>query len=329
MGRGRAGPAPLVAKREQYARLIARGVPRERACRIVGINPRTRKHWRHGRTITTRSGRRLHYPPVINTCKVDISSRYLSEDERIAIADLHRGGGSVRAIAGELGRSPATVSRELRRNTDPRSGQYRPFVAQQLAVGRRTRQGRGKLVSDAQLREFVDYRLQKRWSPEQIGRALREHFPDQPARHLVHETIYQAIYRAELGGLHHGAPKMLRTGRTRRRPRRRGDARRPRNSLQMVTIDQRPAEAASRSVAGHWEGDLITGKHNRWSIGTLVDRCSRFTMLLHLPQRHTAEALRDPLITAFAGLPPSLRRSLTWDQGRELALHCTMKSPPL
>jgi IS30 family transposase len=165
-------------------------------------------------------------------------------------------------------------------------------------------------------------RLEKRWSPEQIGQALRAEFPGDPRRHLVHETIYQAVYRPELGGLRRDLPRVLRAGRRRRRPRRRADARRPGALTGMTMISERPAEADGRSQAGHWEGDLITGAGNRSAIGTLVDRASRFTILVHLPSpRHTAEAVRDALVAALAVLPGQLRRSLTWDQGKEMARH--------
>jgi transposase, IS30 family len=322
MGHGRPGPAPQTEKREWFARLITQGISNAEACRIVGVNLRTGKRWRHGRTITSSSGRRLHYPAVIGARAREISPRYLSEDERVRIADLRRQGLGVRAVAAELGRSPATVSRELRRNRDLGSGQYRPFAAQRLAAARRARPGRGKLVRDPVLRHFVDERLEKRWSPEQISRALRGEFPDEPERHLVHETIYQAVYRPELGGLRRDLPKVLRTGRRRRRPRRRPDARRAGVLADMTMIGQRPAEAAGRAVPGHWEGDLITGAANRSAIGTLVDRTSRFTILLHLPgRRHTAEVARDALVQAMAALPAQMRRSLTWDQGKEMALH--------
>ena len=206
MGQGRPGSAPQTAKREEFARLIARGVSNAEACRIVGVNRRTGKRWRHGRTITSSSGRRLHYSPVINPRREEISARYLSAEERVVIADLHRRGLTVRAIAAELNRSPSTVSRELRRNEDSGSGQYRPFTAQRLAADRRARPGRGKLIGDRVLREFVQDRLGKRWSPEQISRALAAEFPDEPDRHVVPETIYQAVYRPELGGLHREVP---------------------------------------------------------------------------------------------------------------------------
>jgi transposase, IS30 family len=322
MGHGRPGPAPQTEKREWFARLITQGISNAEACRIVGVNPRTGKRWRHGRTITSSSGRRLHYPAVIGARAREISPRYLSEDERVRIADLRRQGLGVRAVAAELGRSPATVSRELRRNRDLGSGQYRPFAAQRLAAARRARPGRGKLVRDPVLRHFVAERLEKRWSPEQISRALRREFPDEPERRLVHETIYQAVYRPELGGLSRELPaRVLRARRRRRRPHRRPGERRPNGITAMTMIDQRPAEAAAREEPGHWEGDLITGASSRSAIGTLADRASRYTILLHLPGRHTAEAVRDALIAAFCPLPPRLRRSLTWDQGKEMALH--------
>jgi transposase, IS30 family len=322
MAHGRPGPAPQTAKREQFARLIARGASNAEASRIVGVNPRTGKRWRHGRTITSSNGRRLHYPPVISARKRVLSERYLSEEERVRIADLRRAGLGVRAIAKDLDRSASTVSRELRRNQDPESGQYRPFTAQRLAAGRRARPGRGKLMSDPVLRQFVAERLEKRWSPEQVSQALRGEFPGNPERHVVHETIYQAVYRTELGGLRRDLPGVLRTGRRRRRPRRRPDARRAGRLAGMTMLSQRPAEAAGRTVPGHWEGDLITGTGNRSAIGTLVDRASRFTILLHLPgRRHTADVVRDALVQAMAQLPAQLRRSLTWDQGKEMALH--------
>ncbi len=246
---------------------------------------------------------------MINARKREISSRYLSEDERVRIADLQRAGRGVRAIATELGRSPATISRELRRNRDPASGQYRPFTAQRLAAVRRARPGRGKLVRDAVLRRFVQDRLEKRWSPEQICHELRTAFADDPDRRVVHETIYQAIYRPDLGGLRRDLPKVLRTGRAG-------------GLVDMTMIDQRPAEAADRVVAGHWEGDLIVGAGNRSAIGTVVERSSRFVILLHLPGgRHTADAVSDALVQAMTQVPGQLRRSLAWDQGKEMALH--------
>ena len=289
-GRGLPGRAPGW-RSVSGLRLITRGVGNAEACRIAGVHPKTGKRWRLGRTITGSGGRRRHYPPVISARKAEVSPRFLSEDERVRIADLHQAGLGVRAIAGQLGRSPSTVSRELRRNGQPGSGCYRPFAAQRLAARRRARPGRGKLNADPVLRQFVAGRLGKRWSPEQISRALRARdLPGDPSRHLVHETIYQAIYRPQLGGLRREVPGPLRTGRRRRKPHRRCDARRAGALTGMTMLSQRPA-AATSSEAGHWEGIWFAGALNRSAIAALVNRASRFTILVHLPgQRHTCES---------------------------------------
>jgi transposase, IS30 family len=323
MVQGRPGRPPLVAKRAQFGRLIARGVGNAEACRIVGVHPKTGKRWRLGRVMSSSNGARRQYAPVVDTRKQVISGRFLTEDDRVVIADLQGAGFGVRAIAVRLGRSASTVSRELRRNQDPGSGQYRPFRAQRMAAGRRARPGRGKLLRDRELREFVAGRLAARWSPEQVSQALHGAFPGDRGRHLAPETIYQAVYRPELGsGLCRDVPRVLRTGRRHRKAHRRAEARRPGTLTGMINISQRPAEAAGRSVAGHWEGDLIIGAGNRSAIGTLVDRASRFTILLHVPgPRYTAEAVADSLVAALEQLPARLRRSLTWDQGSEMALH--------
>ncbi|MFZ5850904.1 MAG: IS30 family transposase [Actinomycetota bacterium] len=292
------------------------------ACRVVGVNPRTGKRWRHGRTITVADGRRRHYPIVVAGPVQEISPRFLSEDERVRLGDLRAGGAGVREIARRLGRAPSTISRELRRDVGGPAGPYRPFTAHRAAVTARARPGRGKIRADAVLRGFVEARLQRRWSPEQIAHASRVEFPDDPARHLSAETIYQAVYRPELGGLCRELPAVLRSRRRRRRSRVRPDGRRAGALRNLRMIDERPAEAADRGVPGHWEGDLILGAGNRSAIGTVVDRASRVTLLVHLPAgRHTAEAVRDALLAVLSGLPAGLRRSLTWDQGNEMALH--------
>ena len=180
MGRRGPGALPQVEKREQYARLIGQGYNNSEACRIVGINRRTGKRWRHGRTITARDGRKLHYAPVITgglCVRREISDRYLSEKERVQIADLRAAGAGVRAIAERTGRSPSTISRELRRNRDPDSGQYRPFTAHKLAVQRRARPRPGKIAADPVLRQFVQDRLEKRWSPQQVSQGAARRVP--------------------------------------------------------------------------------------------------------------------------------------------------------
>jgi transposase, IS30 family len=201
MAQGGPGQPPLAAKRKQFAGLIARGAGNAEACRIVGVRPKTGKRGRRGRSMTSSGGAGLHYAPVVSTRRQVISERYLSEDDRAGIAELRGAGLGVRAIAARLGRSPSTVSRELRRDRDPGSGQYRPFAAQLLAARRRTRPGRGKLMRDPVLREFVAGRLAARRSPEQVSQALRGEFPGDPGRHLAQETTCQAACRPELGGV--------------------------------------------------------------------------------------------------------------------------------
>jgi transposase, IS30 family len=207
----------------------------------------------------------------------------------------------------------------VRRNRDPRTGKYHPFQAQRRAAVRRARSREGKLRRDPELKEFIQQRLDRRWSPEQISQALRGAFPDEPDRHLAHETIYQAIYLPHRGGLER-PPGALRSGRCARR-RRRVDQRATRFLDPGTPISQRPAEVADRQVAGHWEGDLIVGQGNRSAIGTLVDRTTRYVKLLHLPDGRGAEQVRDALLHAFADLPTELARSVTWDQGSEMCRH--------
>jgi IS30 family transposase len=213
------------------------------------------------------------------------------------------------------------VSREVRRNADPASGRYHPHRAHRRAAARRARSKEGKLRRDPDLYEFVQQHLDQRWSPEQISYELRRVFPGRPELHLCHETIYQALYRPERGRLHREPTRVLRTGRPRRRPRRRPDQRTSRFVRPMVTIKDRPLEVLDRRVPGHWEGDLIMGTGNRSAIGTLVERTSRFLMLLHLPEGHGAGHVRDALTRVISTLPTGLARSLTWDQGIEMSRH--------
>ncbi|MBS4728871.1 IS30 family transposase [Mycobacterium sp. SM1] len=242
--------------------------------------------------------------------------RYLSLAERTTIADLHRAGVSVRAIAEELGRAASTVSRELRRNVDDQ-GRYLPATAQRLTVERQSRPSRTRcVVRDEELRAVVSELLGKRWSPEQIAHELVIRFPDQPERRLCTESIYQAIYDPRIG--------VTRPAKRRRRRRRRciqGLERRGRLTSMMMIAD-RPAEVDDRVQVGHWEGDCIMGAGNRSAIGTLVERVTRFVILVHVcTGRPSAEAMRDGVVDALGELAPDLRRTLTWDQGKELALH--------
>lgn len=306
------GPAPQAEKRAAWAALIAAGASNSEACRQVGVHRKTGVRWRHGRTIRDFVGRERHYPPAVAVEQKVRSERYLSADERIRIADLLRAGEGVCSIARQLGRSASTVSRELRRNRDEHRG-YRPHAAESAAVARMGRARERRLASDGVLHDTVCELLGKRWSPEQVAHELRARFPGERARQLCTESIYQAIYDP--------AVDLTRPcRRRRRRRRRRGECRHERvNGMSM--IEQRPAEVESRQTAGHWEGDLIKGSGNRSAIGTLVERKTRFLVLLHLGGEQGARALSAALEAKLSTLPVGLRRTLTWDQGTEMAAH--------
>jgi IS30 family transposase len=299
---------------------MSQGMSNLAACRAVGINRRTGKRWRHGRAVVTARGKVLTYAPIMSQPPV-ISDRFLSEDERVAIADGLVLGQSLRAIAAELGRPASTISREVSRNSDPGSGAYHPYRAQRLACARRARPRPGKLELDSELRAFVQGHLEVRWSPEQISNVLPKQFPDRPEMRVAHETIYQALYVQGRGQLRRELAQALRTGRARRRPHRRADQRSGRFAGPMLMISERPPEVADRAVPGHWEGDLLMGQANRSAIGTLVERNTRYLMLLHLPGGHGPEPVRDALVETVSALPAHLARSLTWDQGTEMHRH--------
>ena len=295
------------------------------ACAVIGINVRTGRDWRRGIRMSgnrrfTADGRAVDGGEPLRSGR-EVSLRFLSIAERMMIADLLREGRSARSIAAELGRSPSTVTREIARNRHPATGAYRPYAAQARAAGRRARPKTTKVAADPRLRDFIQRHLELRWSPEQIARRLRREFPDQPELHVVHETIYQALYVQGRGALRRELAASLRTGRARRRPQQRPDQRRPRLTDGAVMISERPAGIADRAVPGHWEGDLIIGKNHGSAIGTLVERHTRYVLLVHLPGSYKAEVVRDQLIATMRTLPAHLRRSLTWDQGSEMALH--------
>ena len=316
------GGAPLTDKRALYIKLMNQGESNSAACRAVGINRKTGTRWLHGRSVRLIDGNERRYPSILRGARQrpGVSSRFLSEAERVDIADglSHRRG--VRSIAEELGRSPSTVSREIRRNRDPATGRYRPLDAHRQAVRRRSRSRPGKLARNVELRDFVASHLRLRWSPEQISARLERAFPDRPDLRIAPETIYRAIYSRE-GGLSAAPAHALRTGRRRRKPRRRPDQRRPWAITGMRNIRERPAEALDRVTPGHWEGDLLMGRSNRTAIGTLVERSTRYVVLMHLPGTHGPERVRDGLIAATDPLPRSLARSLAWDCGLEMRRH--------
>ena len=310
---------------------------------------------------------------MLSVTLAPLSGRYLSFAEREEIAILRASGCGVRGIARRLGRSPSTISRELRRNAATRGGglEYRASSAQWHADRRGRRPKHAKLATNSDLRRYVqdrlsgaverpggimvdgpsvvwagrrhgrrkDRRWSKSWSPEQIANRLRLDFPDDESMRVSHEAIYQSLYVQGRGALRRELTACLRTGRALRVPRARV---RPGKSFVTgeVLISGRPAEAEDRAVPGHWEGDLILGLGSS-AIGTLVERSTRFTMLLYLPPMagrvgprvkngpalagHGAEAVRDAIADAIITLPEQLRRSLTWDQGAEMAQHVQLR----
>jgi transposase, IS30 family len=241
----------------------------------------------------------------------------LSPAEREEISRGLRGGDSLRRIASGLGRSPSTVSREVAGNGGRR--RYRAWRAEERA-GRRARRPRpAKLARNRALRRIVERLLVERWSPQQIAWQLRHDHPHDPEMWVSHETIYQSLFVQGRGALRAELTRCLRTGRAKRWP---ASRIKPSGQLaDMVLLSERPAEVEDRAVPGHWEGDLIIGKANRSAIGTLVERQTRFLMLVALPNGRTAEAVRAALAERILALPVELRRSLTWDRGSEMAEH--------
>ncbi|WP_375138113.1 IS30 family transposase [Streptomyces sp. Act143] len=300
---------------------MQQGFSNNQACLIVGVNSKTGRRWRNGRNADRKQ---KAAPPVRPVVPPSGPSRYLRGDERIYIADRLRERAAVRQIAAELDRSPSTISREIRRNRTAGTrglGHCRPHAAQARAEARRPRPKPGKIGQNPELRAFVQDHLDLRWSPEQSCQALRAQFPDRPEMHVVHETVYQSLYVQGRGELRREtSPGRCGRGRTRRKPRRQAQQRQPRFRDPMM-ISERPAEAGDRAVPGHGEGDLIIGKDGASAIGTLVERSTRYVMLLHLPGGRGTELVRDALVETVRTLPAHLKRSLTRDHGVEIGRH--------
>ena len=355
-------PARREVERRFWLR-IAEGLSSEDASAACGVSPAVGGRWfRQGGGMSRLS---LVLP----------SGRYLSFGEREEIALLKAQGLGLREIARRLGRSPSTISREVCRNVATRGGtlDYRPSIAQWKAELMARRPKPAKLATNDRLRDYVQTRLAgeveapdgtpipgptvrwvgrrhgrrqdrrwaRAWSPEQISHRLRLDFADDETMRISHEAIYQALYVQGRGALRRELAACLRTGRALRVPRARTRGRGKKFVTEDILISERPAEADDRAVPGHWEGDLILGL-NSSAIGTLVERTTRFTMLLHLPRMighgdtapvkngpplagHGAEAVRDAIAISITSLPTQLRRSLTWDQGAEMAQHAQLK----
>jgi IS30 family transposase len=358
---------PPVARREDRQRFweaIAEGVASDRAGVLAGVSDVVGVRW-------FREGGGMR-----SVSRAPLCGRYLSFSEREEIALFRASGCGVREIARRVGRSPSTISRELRRNAATRSGgfEYRATTAQWHADRRAQRPKSAKLASNPRLRGYVQERLagaivasggrtvtgpstapwkgrnkphrQDRrwvsgWSPQQISERLKLEFPDDPTMRISHEAIYQSLFVQSRGALKRELVACLRTGRALRVPRARARQRLGGHVSAEVMISQRPAEATDRAVPGHWEGDLIIGT-GRSAIGTLVERSTRFTVLLHLPRAESwgieprvkngpalggygAEAMRAAIAAQMTTMPEQLCRSLTWDRGGELAQHARLR----
>jgi IS30 family transposase len=357
---------PTVAWREDRVRFwaaIARGVKTEEAAVEAGVSSPVAFRWfRHA------GGVNPCLPPTV-------SGRYLSFAEREDIAIWHAQKLGVREIARGLGRSPSTISRELRRNASTRTFrlEYRASLAQWHAERRARRPKPAKLATNERLRAYVqdrlvgdiqngagrpvgpagpvwsgrnkphrgDRRWVQGWSPEQIAQRVKVDFPDDESMRISHEAIYQALYVQGRGALKRELVACLRTGRALRVPRSRARQKAWGHVTDDVLISERPAEVEDRAVPGHWEGDLLIGLE-RSVIGTLVERTTRFTLLIHLPRKegygvipptkngpalagYGAITMKDALAATMTALPEQLRRSLTWDRGKELSAHVAFK----
>lgn len=353
-------PEPSRAVQREFWRLIASGITTVEAAAAVGVSSPVAVRWfRHAGGM----------PPL---SLVEPSKRYLSFAEREEIALLRAQDVGVREIARRIGRDPSTISREVRRNAATRSGkpEYRALVAQWKAQQAAKRPKIAKLVVNPRLREYVQDRLSGdvrrpdgtsvagptpaawkglnkphradrrwsiSWSPEQISQRLKVDFPDDESMRISHEAIYQALFIEGRGALKRELVACLRTGRALRRPRERSRNRPQGHITADVVISERPAEASDRAVPGHWEGDLLIGT-GRSAIGTLVERTSRSTLLVHLPRLegwgekpavkngpalggYGAAAMNAALTASITKLPDQLRKTLTWDRGKELTAH--------
>ena len=296
----------------EYWRLLQSGVGTVEACKLVGIGRKTGYRWR-----AENGG----LPPE-RVPEAEHSGRYLSLLERKRIATLRERGLTMTEIASRIGRSTSTVSRELRRNMlEHDQGVYDADMAHHRSRERAGRPRRPKLQTDSELRAEVQAKLDLEWSPEQIAAHPRALWPDQPERHLCHETIYRALYQGAKDALSRTLTKKLRTGRALRKRRRSGGARAPRFQTPATLIHDRPVVVELRERVGDWEGDLVVGRGNKSAVATLVDRRTRLLRLIPLPDGHDSAKVCAAITAAMAALPEQARMTLTWDQGTEMSRH--------
>jgi len=326
-----------VSTRRRYWKLIAEGYLPADAGEAVGVSPTCARRW-----FRQRGG----VNPQLREPKGQQRPRLTPlEREEIRVGTACRE--SERSIARRLNRAPSTIMREIANNGacreapgryralhrfganrggwDAKSG-YRASIAQARSEEQARRPKAGKLDRNPQLRAAVEDLLKKNYSPEQIAGRLPKIYPDRPEMRVSHETIYKHVYNSVYvqgrGELRRELSSCLRTGRALRKPRKRTSATQTRGRIPgMINIAERPPEADDRAVPGHWEGDLIIGKNQASQIGTLVERSTGFVQLLHLPGGRTADLVAEEMIRVIKALPEELRRTLTWDQGKEMAEH--------
>ena len=304
-GRGQSWRAMPEEQRQLILRLWAKGLRAREVAERAGVAPNT--------------VRKLMRPlgGVVRPEMWQPSDSRLSLDERVEIRIALERGDTFRAIGAAIGRDASTVCREVNANGGRLA--YRPMASHARAREAARRPKPTKLACNEQLRHRVEADLTKRWSPQQIAQRLADEFGDDHNMRVSHETIYKSLYVQGRGELRRELTRCLRSGRAARVPQGREEHRG--RIPDMVMISDRPAEIEDRAVPGHWEGDLILGKNGKSAVGTLVERSTRFVMLLHLPKDRTAETVRLAMQHSIQTLPDALRRSITWDQGREMAQH--------
>jgi IS30 family transposase len=310
-------PFSRVVRRELFD-LVCRGMAVSQAERELGVSYRTGwLWWRDAGAMRLRKGQGvggLANPG--DWWRPGGPGRRLSGDERIAIMRGRDAGLSDAEIGRRIGRDRSTVGREIARNKNP-DGDYHARMAHGRAAERACRPKAFKLLGHP-LCATIEASMDQGWSPKLIAEMLARAHPDDRLAQVSHETIYKCLYVQARGSLRADLHRRLSTKRAARKPRGRATSQGVYPSGSVFTISDRPAEAADRAVPGHWEGDLIVGPNNS-AIGTLVERSTRFTLLLHLPDTHTAEAVAAAMVETMGELPEHLRRSITWDRGSEMA----------
>ena len=305
--------------RERFVALVLAGESVSSAARLLGVPVPTVERWWKAAAVGVplRKGRRGGVVDPLPGSHGK-SGRYLSDADRAVIQAGLAWKLTFARIGAMIGRDKSVVSREVARNRGA-DGVYRAALAGRAAAAKRARPKRFKLAANPSLRRRVEAWMDDVWSPALIAHVLAVDAGDDQTERVSHETIYQALYVQGRGLLRKDLARKLSTGRTRRKPHGSVDRRGRAIYEDAFTISDRPAEVTDRAVPGHWEGDLIMGGGNQSAIGTLVERSTRFVILLHLPGRHTADEVATAMIDRMRELPDHLRRSITWDRGVELA----------